>query len=76
MRVLSMRRFYVLYDFVPSSLSELENKLINFDIVVVESSHQKRNQAKRYQDEKHTRHITQKNDLLGLGLDPSIVVET
>jgi hypothetical protein len=30
-----MRRLHVLYDFVPSSLSESENKLINFDIVVL-----------------------------------------
>jgi hypothetical protein len=36
----------------------------------------KKESSKRYQDEKHTRHITQKNDLSGLGLDSRIVVET
>jgi hypothetical protein len=70
-----MRHFHVLYDFVPSSLSESENKLINFDIVVL-NLRTKKEVSKIYQDEKHTRRITQKNDLSGLGLDPRIVVET
>jgi hypothetical protein len=36
----------------------------------------KKEADKRYQAEQHTIYITQKNDLLGLGLDPRIVVET
>jgi hypothetical protein len=75
MRVLSMRRFLVLYDFVPSSLSESENKLINFDIVVL-NIRTKKKSSKKYQDKQHTTCITQKKpDLSGLGLDPHIVVE-
>ena len=62
-----MRRFHVLYDFVPSSLSESENKLINFNIVVL-NLRTKKESSKRYQDEKHTTRITQKKIYQGLAL--------
>jgi hypothetical protein len=62
-----MRRFHVLYDFVPSSLSESENKLINFDIVAL-NLRTKKESSKGYQDEQHTRRITQKMIYRGLAL--------
>ena len=59
-----------------SSFSESEKKLINFDIVVLKLRTKKQAQ-KKYQDGQHNmQHTMKKNDLSGLGLDPSIVVET
>ena len=66
--------FLCLYDFTPSSLSESENRLIKFDIVVLKPC-TKNNLAQ----EKYVKPITQKtprkNHLSGLGLNPRIVVE-
>jgi hypothetical protein len=58
---------------VPSSLSESENKLINLDIFSVEETHQEAEQ--KGQDSQHNT-PRKKHDLLGLGLDPRIVVKT
>jgi hypothetical protein len=61
-----MIHFHVLYDFVPSSLSESENKLINFDIWTVVNVHTRNNHAK--EDEHHTKRITPKTIYQGLAL--------
>jgi hypothetical protein len=58
-----MRRFHVLYDFVPSSLSESKTKLINFEIVVL-NSRTKKNQAKDIKMS-NTQHASHKKRSIG-----------